>query len=104
MPERSPVPELVITAAKRTAIGAFQGSLKDLSAADLGVVAVQAIFGVGANGLASPASALAAEWESPSWSGPHRKQVQVTVLQFCRETVRLRQRIVRTAHSGALFS
>ena len=36
--------ELVITAAKRTAIGGFQGSLKDVSAVDLGVVATQAIL------------------------------------------------------------
>jgi acetyl-CoA C-acetyltransferase len=36
--------EFVITAAKRTAIGAFQGTLKDTSAVDLGVVAAQAIL------------------------------------------------------------
>lgn len=34
----------VITAAKRTAIGTFQGALKDTSAVDLGVVATQAIL------------------------------------------------------------
>lgn len=34
----------VITAAKRTAIGAFQGALKDTSAVDLGVIATQAIL------------------------------------------------------------
>jgi len=38
------MPELVITAAKRTAIGSFQGSLKDVSAVDLGVVATLAIL------------------------------------------------------------
>jgi len=38
------MPELVITAAKRTAIGGFLGSLKDVSAVDLGVVATQAIL------------------------------------------------------------
>jgi acetyl-CoA C-acetyltransferase len=36
--------ELVITAARRTAIGAFQGTLKDTSAVDLGVVATRAIL------------------------------------------------------------
>jgi acetyl-CoA C-acetyltransferase len=36
--------EFVITAAKRTAIGGFQGTLKDTSAVDLGVVATQAIL------------------------------------------------------------
>lgn len=35
---------IVITAAKRTAIGAFMGSLKDVSAVDLGVTAVKAIL------------------------------------------------------------
>src|SRR6185437_15798950 len=44
MTDRSPMPELVITAAKRTAIGGFLGSLKDVSAVDLGVVATQAIL------------------------------------------------------------
>lgn len=38
------MPELVITAAKRTAIGGFQGSLKDASAVDLGVAATQVIL------------------------------------------------------------
>ena len=38
------MPELVITAAKRTAIGGFLGSLKDVSAVDLGVAATQAIL------------------------------------------------------------
>jgi acetyl-CoA C-acetyltransferase len=38
------MPELVITAAKRTAIGGFQGTLKDTSAVDLGVVATKAIL------------------------------------------------------------
>jgi acetyl-CoA C-acetyltransferase len=38
------MPEWVITAAKRTAIGSFQGSLKDVSAVDLGVVALQAVL------------------------------------------------------------
>ena len=36
--------ELVITAAKRTAIGGFLGSLKDVSAVDLGVIATQAVL------------------------------------------------------------
>jgi acetyl-CoA C-acetyltransferase len=36
--------EFVITAAKRTAIGGFQGTLKDSSAVDLGVVATKAIL------------------------------------------------------------
>ncbi|MFY9854201.1 MAG: acetyl-CoA C-acetyltransferase [Terracidiphilus sp.] len=36
--------EFVIVAAKRTAIGAFQGTLKDTSAVDLGVVATKAIL------------------------------------------------------------
>lgn len=36
--------EFVITAAKRTAIGTFQGTLKDTSAVDLGVAATQAIL------------------------------------------------------------
>jgi acetyl-CoA C-acetyltransferase len=36
--------EFVITAAKRTAIGAFQGTLKDTSAVDLGVAATRAIL------------------------------------------------------------
>jgi acetyl-CoA C-acetyltransferase len=36
--------EFVITAAKRTAIGGFQGSFKDTSAVDLGVVATRAIL------------------------------------------------------------
>ena len=35
---------IVITAAKRTAIGAFMGSLKDVSAVDLGVEAVKSIL------------------------------------------------------------
>ncbi len=35
---------IVITAAKRTAIGAFMGSLKDVSAVDLGVAAVSPIL------------------------------------------------------------
>jgi acetyl-CoA C-acetyltransferase len=35
---------IVITAAKRTAIGAFMGSLKDVSAVDLGVAAVRPIL------------------------------------------------------------
>jgi len=35
---------IVITAAKRTAIGAFMGSLKDVSAVDLGVTAVSSIL------------------------------------------------------------
>lgn len=38
------MPDLVITAAKRTAIGGFQGTLKDTSAVDLGVVAMRAIL------------------------------------------------------------
>ena len=36
--------EFVIVAAKRTAIGGFQGTLKDTSAVDLGVVATKAIL------------------------------------------------------------
>ena len=36
--------EIVITAAKRTAIGGFQGTLKDCSAVDLGVAATQAVL------------------------------------------------------------
>jgi acetyl-CoA C-acetyltransferase len=36
--------ELVITAAKRTAIGAFQGTLKDISAVDLGVAVTRAVL------------------------------------------------------------
>ena len=36
--------EFVIVAARRTAIGGFQGTLKDTSAVDLGVVATQAIL------------------------------------------------------------
>jgi acetyl-CoA C-acetyltransferase len=36
--------EFVITAAKRTAIGTFQGTLKDTSAVDLGVAGTQAIL------------------------------------------------------------
>jgi acetyl-CoA acetyltransferase len=36
--------EFVIAAAKRTAIGGFQGTLKDSSAVDLGVVATKAIL------------------------------------------------------------
>jgi len=35
---------IVITAAKRTAIGAFMGSLKDVSAVDLGVAAISPIL------------------------------------------------------------
>lgn len=47
------MPELVITAAKRTAIGGFQGSLKEISAVDLGVVATQAILpGIAADDIA----------------------------------------------------
>lgn len=38
------MPSFVITAAKRTAIGAFMGSLKDVSAVDLGVAAVSPIL------------------------------------------------------------
>ena len=38
------MPEFVIVAAKRTAIGGFQGTLKDTSAVDLGVVATKAIL------------------------------------------------------------
>ena len=44
MPDRSLMPEFVITAAKRTAIGAFQGILRDISAVDLGVAATRAIL------------------------------------------------------------
>lgn len=36
--------EFVITAAKRTAIGSFQGTLKDASAVDLGVITTKAIL------------------------------------------------------------
>jgi acetyl-CoA C-acetyltransferase len=36
--------EFVIVAAKRTAIGGFQGTLKDSSAVDLGVVVTKAIL------------------------------------------------------------
>jgi acetyl-CoA C-acetyltransferase len=35
---------IVITSAKRTAIGAFMGGLKDVSAVDLGVAIVQAML------------------------------------------------------------
>jgi len=38
------MPEIVITAAKRTAIGAFMGSLKDVSAVDLGVAVMSQIL------------------------------------------------------------
>lgn len=38
------MPGFVITAAKRTAIGGFQGTLKDTSAVDLGVVATKAVL------------------------------------------------------------
>jgi len=38
------MPEIVITAAKRTAIGAFMGSLKNVSAVDLGVAVMRQIL------------------------------------------------------------
>lgn len=38
------MPEFVVTAAKRTAIGGFLGSLRDVSAVDLGMVATKAIL------------------------------------------------------------
>jgi len=38
------MPQIVITAAKRTAIGAFMGSLKDVSAVDLGVAVMSQIL------------------------------------------------------------
>jgi acetyl-CoA C-acetyltransferase len=42
--EEKQMSAIVITAAKRTAIGAFMGSLKDVSAVDLGVAAIKAVL------------------------------------------------------------